>query len=467
MSINGFYLMPHPPIIIPEIGKGEEEKIHNTIISLNKIGEEIKAKAPDTIIVVTPHGTMFRDAIALAYEDKISGNLEKFRAPRISMNFQINRALTSKIYEKSVENDISVVMASDNLLNRYNAEVALDHGTIVPLYFINRYYKNYRLVHITYAPLNDLELYEFGMIINEVVEESEEKVVFVASGDLSHRLKNGGPYDYSPFGEKFDNEFIHQLKNGDTLSIFDMDNETVFKAGECGRKSVVIMLGALDNKKFNGELLSYEGPFGVGYGVIKFNIHGEGESKLLELKNIRKRNFDKKLNSIDPYVKLARQSLTEYLTTGEKLKKIPDYITEEMKNNKRGVFVSLKKHGELRGCIGTIFPVTNSIAEEIIRNAIEAGINDPRFNEVEKEELFDIDFSVDVLTEPEEASKKELDPKEYGVIVSCGRRKGLLLPDLEGVDSAEEQLSIALRKAGIGMNEDYDIQKFRVIRHKE
>lgn len=467
MSINGFYLMPHPPIIIPEIGKGEEEKIHNTIISLNKIGEEIKAKAPSTIIVVTPHGTMFRDAIALAYEDKISGNLEKFRAPRISMDFQINRALTSKIYEKAVENDISVVMASDNLLNRYNAEVALDHGTIVPLYFINKYYKNYKLVHITYAPLNDLELYEFGMIINEVVEESDEKVVFVASGDLSHRLKNGGPYDYSPFGEKFDREFIQQLQDGDTLSIFDMDNETVFKAGECGRKSVVIMLGALDNKKFNGELLSYEGPFGVGYGVIKFNIHGEGESKLLELKNIRKRNFDKKLNSIDPYVKLARQSLTEYLTTGEKLKKIPDYITEEIKNNKRGVFVSLKKHGELRGCIGTIFPVTNSIAEEIIRNAIEAGINDPRFNEVEKEELFDIDFSVDVLTEPEEASKKELDPKEYGVIVSCGRRKGLLLPDLEGVDSVEEQLSIALRKAGIGINEDYDIQKFRVIRHKE
>ena len=138
-----------------------------------------------------------------------------------------------------------------------------------------------------------------------------------------------------------------------------------------------------------------------------------------------------------------------------------------MKDKKRGVFVSLKKHGELRGCIGTIFPITINIAEEITRNAISAGTNDPRFYSVEEGELIDITFSVDVLTEPERASIEELDPKEYGIIVKTKGRTGLLLPDLEGVNTVEEQLAIALDKAGIDYDEEYEIQKFKVIRHKE
>jgi MEMO1 family protein len=138
-----------------------------------------------------------------------------------------------------------------------------------------------------------------------------------------------------------------------------------------------------------------------------------------------------------------------------------------MKDNKRGVFVSLKKSGELRGCIGTIFPSSDSIADEIIRNSVEAGINDPRFSEVENEELIDIDFSVDVLTEPERAALQDLDPKVYGVIVRSMGKSGLLLPDLEGVNTADEQISIALKKAGIQSYEKYTIERFKVIRHKE
>ncbi len=112
-------------------------------------------------------------------------------------------------------------------------------------------------------------------------------------------------------------------------------------------------------------------------------------------------------------------------------------------------------------------PTTDSIAEEIIRNSVDAAINDPRFNEVEKNELSDLDFSVDVLTEPEPAERKDLDPKIFGVIVTHRSRRGLLLPDLEGVDTVEEQLSIALRKAGIDPDEHYSIEKFKVVRHKE
>jgi len=137
-----------------------------------------------------------------------------------------------------------------------------------------------------------------------------------------------------------------------------------------------------------------------------------------------------------------------------------------MTSKKRGVFVSLKKFGALRGCIGTIFPVTDSIASEIMRNAVEAGEGDPRFSPVSEGEIEDIVFSVDVLTEPIEASIEELNPKKYGVVVRSGKKSGLLLPDLAGVNTIKEQISIVLNKAGISENENYSIEKFEVIRHK-
>ncbi|MDP4088755.1 MAG: AmmeMemoRadiSam system protein A [Bacillota bacterium] len=467
MTIQGFYLMPHPPIVIPEVGRGEEEKISATSDSMYKVGEEIARLAPDTIVIVSPHGTMFGDAIALAYEDPLRGSLKDFRAHQVSMEIATDKALTNKIFELASEEGIPVVMADNRLLSSYNITVKLDHGVMVPLYFINKYYSNYKLVHITYAPLGDIELYKFGEIISKAVKELGEKVVFIASGDLSHRLKDDGPYDYHPHGEKFDREFLQLLQQGDVLGVFNIDRETVCDAGECGRRSVLIMLGALEGFKFNGDLLSYEGTFGVGYGIVRFNILSEGGSKLAELEGLRREAHNKKHNQRDSYVRLARQSLTTYITTGRELEEVPEYVTAEMREKKRGVFVSLKKYGELRGCIGTFLPTTGSIAEEIMRNAIEAGLNDPRFGEVEEEELLDIDFSVDVLEEPVPAQRPELDPKRYGVIVSSGRKRGLLLPDLEGVDTVDEQLSIACQKAGIRAGEDYTIEKFEVVRHTE
>ncbi len=443
MSLTGRYLLPHPPIVIPEVGRGEEKKIPKTTKGFEIVGREIAQKAPETIIIITPHGAMFEDAVSIYFEDRISGDLSGFGVPSVCMDIPINKSLANKIFELANEENIYSVLSTKSFLKNFNASPNLDHGAMVPLYFINKFYKEYNLVHITYAALTDDELYRFGTVINAAVEELNIDAVFIASGDLSHRLKEEGPYGYNPSGEKFDNEFLDCLKKGDAKGVLKIDNKTIQNAGECGRRSVVILLGTLDGKKFSGDLLSYEGTFGVGYGVMIFNTVD------------------------DPFVKLARESLTTYLETGEMLKKIPEYVTKEMKDVQRGVFVSLKKHGDLRGCIGTIFPTTKSICEEIIRNAVEAGIYDPRINEVIKEELGEINFSVDVLTEPESCEKKDLDPKEYGVIVGSRGRKGLLLPDLEGVDTVFEQLSIALRKAGINPNENYTTQRFKVIRHKE
>ncbi len=139
---------------------------------------------------------------------------------------------------------------------------------------------------------------------------------------------------------------------------------------------------------------------------------------------------------------------------------------EKLCQQQAGVFVSLKKNGQLRGCIGTTESVYGDLAQEIARNAVSAGGSDPRFPPVEAAELDDIIYSVDVLGEAEPCSRGDLDPEKYGVIVSQGRRRGLLLPDLEGVDTVEEQIYIALNKAGINPSEDYQIERFKVTRYK-
>lgn len=464
-KIIAYYTMPHPPIIIPEVGRGEEKKIKNTYEACDSVGTEIAELKPDTIIVITPHGTMFSDAIALSFEPSISGSLKQFRAPEVSMNFQIDLDLTQKIIDKADKNDIPTAEVTRNFIKKYGREYELDHGTMVPLYFVQDKYSDFKLVHITYGGLSPMQLYRFGKVIKEAVEENNKNVVFIGSGDLSHRLKDEGPYDYSPFGEKFDAEIISLLTKGNVAGVFNMNCETIENAGECGLRSYYIMLGAMDGNEIKGELLSYEGTFGVGYAVMKFELESSDRDVLLEITMEKRKKYMERTSNEDVYVRLARESLTHYIIEGNFME-VPNYVTEEMINCKRGVFVSLKKFGALRGCIGTIFPVTESIAEEVMRNAIEAGEGDPRFSAVSEGELEDIVFSVDVLTEPIEASKEELDPKKYGVVVRSGRKSGLLLPDLEGVNTVEEQLSIVLNKASISPGEKYSIEKFEVIRHK-
>jgi len=163
-------------------------------------------------------------------------------------------------------------------------------------------------------------------------------------------------------------------------------------------------------------------------------------------------------------VRLAKKTVETYIKEGKVF--MPPKLTLRMKE-RAGVFVSIHKLGELRGCIGTIEPQRSNVAEEIILNAISSATRDPRFLPITPDELKDLDYSVDVLTKPEPIkSKDQLDPKRYGVIVEAGWRKGVLLPDLEGVDSVEEQIDICRQKAGIAPNEPIKLYRFEVRRYK-
>lgn len=167
-----------------------------------------------------------------------------------------------------------------------------------------------------------------------------------------------------------------------------------------------------------------------------------------------------------PIVELAKKSIETYIREG-KILQVPDSPTPEM-SGKAGVFVCIKKQGELRGCIGTFKPVCESVATETIMNAISAVTKDPRFPPVREDELDELSYSVDVLTCPEKVSGTgELDSKKYGIIVQSGQRRGLLLPDLEGVDTVEDQVRIAKMKAGILPGEDVEISRFEVMRYND
>jgi AmmeMemoRadiSam system protein A len=338
---------------------------------------------------------------------------------------------------------------------------------MVPLYFINQYLKEYKIVRIGLSGLSVTEHYKLGRCIKETADKLNERAVFVASGDLSHKLKEDGPYGFSKEGVEFDKQITEAMKEGDFLKFLTFSPDFCEAAAECGLRSFIIMAGALSGLSVKPEFLSYEGTFGVGYGVCSYKITGEDDSRHFDIifKEEQSKMVRERIKNEDAYVRLARLSLETYVKSG-KYAKLPDNLPEEMIKNRAGVFVSLKKYGQLRGCIGTISPVTGSVADEIVRNAVSAGLEDPRFPPVSEEELDDLVYSVDVLSEAEPIdSMDDLDVKRYGVIVSSGHKRGLLLPNLEGIDTVQKQVAIARRKAGILDNEEIKLERFEVIRH--
>jgi AmmeMemoRadiSam system protein A len=463
------YIMPHPPIVVPEVGKGEESAALKTCDAFRRAAAEIGREKPTTIIVTSPHGPMFQDFIHISVTESLKGDLSKFRASSVMLEYENNIGLVNSIVKKANAADIPCGGLDERTYKKYGLKRDLDHGAMVPLYFIDKEYKDFKLVHISIAGLPYRELYRFGMCIEEAVREadSSELIVFLASGDLSHRLLEEGSYGFHENGPSFDKLLVESVRENKPENLLTLEEDFCESAGECGLRSFIIMYGALDRAAIKSEVYSYEGPWGVGYSIARLEPTGEKTESLLEkLDKISAEKTGEIRKSEDPYVALARFTLETYIRTG-KSPQVPDGLPEELLKNRAGVFVSIKKEGRLRGCIGTISPVRGSIAEEIINNAVSSGVHDPRFDQVKENELPSLVYSVDVLKEAEPISSiEELDVVKYGVIVRHGKRSGLLLPNLEGVDTPKEQVSIALQKAGIRPDEPYKMERFEVVRHK-
>ena len=458
--IKAAFMVPHPPIIIPDIGKGEEKKIQKTINAYHAVAREIGSLKPDTIVLMSPHQILYSDYFHISPGKSASGDLSQFRAPHVQMEVQYDTEFVEQICKLADVADFPAGTEGER-------DKRLDHGTMVPLYFVNQYLKDYRLVRIGLSGLPLKMHYQLGQYIQEADKILDRTTVLIASGDLSHRLKEDGPYGYQKEGPEYDSRIMDVMGKAAFGELFAFPEDLCEKAGECGHRSFTIMAGALDKRKVEAQALSYEGVFGVGYGICSYTICGsDAERNFKEQFEEKERaKIAKQREQEDAYVQLARKTIENYVRTGEIIA-VPDGLPSEMYSQSAGVFVSVKENGSLRGCIGTIHAVRTCVAEEIIENAISAASRDPRFLPIRQEELDELMISVDVLGDTEAIdTPDQLDVKRYGVIVTNGYKRGLLLPNLDGVDTIEEQIAIAKRKAGISEKEDITLERFEVIRH--
>lgn len=271
MGIVMAALSPHPPIIIPKVGGERRKEAQKTIDSLKELSQEIKEKDPDLIITISPHGPVFRDAISVLDTLEPEEDFGEFSHPEVSFKEKNDLDFIEKLQENSTANNIDFITLSEARSSGYNSTSSkLDHGVMVPLFFIKKAGVRVPIVPINMSLFDYDKLYNFGQIIQKTVAELEYEAVVIASGDLSHRLKPGAPAGYNPRGEEFDKTLVNLLEEKDFEGVLNIDSSLIKKAGECGLRPIIIMLGSLQGMKVDSEVKSYEGPFGVGYAVAGF-----------------------------------------------------------------------------------------------------------------------------------------------------------------------------------------------------
>ena len=461
MPILGAVITPHPPVLLPEVGRGREQEIQVTSQAMCTAAEQVAKWKPDVLVVASPHTILYGDYFHIAPGSGATGDMSAFGAPQVRLEAEYDAPLREEIIRLAQAADLEAGTLGQR-------DPALDHGILIPLYFLRKAGITCPIVRMGLSGFSPQDHYRLGQCVAKAVERLGRRAVFVASGDLSHKLKADGPYGFAPEGPTFDKAVTQAMSSGDFMQFLTMDPSLCQRAAECGLRSFQMMAGALDSLAVNPQLLSYEGTFGVGYAVALFPVTGKDASRCYfnGCEAAQRTRLEERRSKEDPWVQLARLSLETYVRTGHRLDRLPADLPQELTRQAAGTFVSLHINGNLRGCIGTFSPTQPNVAWEIIQNAVSACSRDPRFSPVRISELDKLEYSVDVLSPPEPVdSPAQLDPRQYGVIVSYGHRRGLLLPALDGVDTVEQQLEIARQKGGIRAEDPYQIQRFRVVRH--
>src|SRR3989304_1699689 len=377
-----------------------------------------RVKFKDTFIIIGPNHTGAGKPLSIMTEGV-------WRTPL--GDTEIDSALAKKILESSK------YLQEDSLAHED------EHSIEVQLPFLQYFKSNIKIVPIILSYAGGEAYKAIGKEIARAIKESGKEVVIIASSDMTH-------YEPQEYAREQDTQAID--------AILALDEDLLLKRVKgldismCGYAPAVCLVSAAKELGTQGAKL------------IKYQTSGDttGDySSVVGYAGIV-------INGISPLAKLAKETIETYIMEGKVIK--PKELVPEMRE-KAGVFVTIHKHGDLRGCIGPFDPATANVAEEIVRNAVSSATDAPRFEPVAPNELKDLDYSVDVLSSPEAVeSKAQLDPKKYGVIVQAGWRRGLLLPDLEGVDTVEQQISISRQKAGIAPNEPIQLYRFEVKRYK-
>ena len=497
-GVTGGFVLPHPPVIIPGLDPAGHQA-DKTVQGLQQVARQIKQLNPDAIVFISPHAPMFSDYLFMYDNDLLTGCLSRFGSGVVpDLSYKQDQALLNQWIENLSQAGISGGYLSARQKKQFNVETEMDHGIYVPLFFLNEAGVTCPIAAVSSSMLERPDLFAAGKALASAAGQLEKRVVVIASGDQSHKVNAQSPYGSCPEGAIYDQTLCTAIRQSDMKTLLSMPADLCEKAAECGFRSLMMMLGALSSYSIMSDCISYEAPYGIGYCVASFlpadtadtnkadsadktsehmsqSLSGKkrqsSPEKLMQeiIEEQRNRNRIQQTEGSLP-VRIAAEALRRYFF--EKQTVSADHFIQyknEMPalfSQKAGVFVSLKKWGQLRGCIGTTRSTTACMAEEIIRNAYQAALDDPRFEPVTVDELDDLAISVDRLGPLEPITdQSQLDPKHYGVVVRQASNSGLLLPDLEGVDSVDEQIRIACGKAGIDPVSVYDLFRFEVIRY--
>lgn len=452
-------IAPHPPIFMPAVGGADAHVAQASLDALATARDALSAFDPDTVVLMSPHAPAAADTLLVDASAEFVGTLGQFgdsTSYRWVGDPQFANALLAELGSQGIE----AMARTDDARLRAGW---LDHATIVPLSFLDPG-RVHRLVILSLSFLPLATHRSLGRAVRETADRLGRRVAFVASGDCSHRLTPNAPAGYSARGAEFDAWLTDTVERGDLSDLVAVDEQLDEAAGECGLRSFIALGGFAGDDPVPTQVLAYEGPWGVGYLTALVGDAAVGLDGGRTWPGPQAGSKGGMAGSQESeIVALARRAIETYVRDGDIID--PEALVGTEYPAQAGAFVSLHRDGDLRGCIGTIAPTSASLAEEVVHNAIEAATRDPRFPSVHAIELSELDIKVDVLHAPESCTLEDLDPADYGVIVSSGNRRGLLLPDLEGVDDVATQVGIALRKGGIAAHERCAIERFKVDRY--
>lgn len=254
--------VPHAPILIPEVGQKNLDKLEDTIKAYQSLEHEIYAAKPDILLVISPHKHEVKSSFTINQQPQFKVDFKQFGDLVTKLEFKNEMGFGYQIKELC-EEYFPIVLT---------AEEKLDYGTGVPLYFLARNLPDIRIVSVSYSDLGPEEHLKFGEILKEQINQAGKRVAIVASGDLSHKLHKDSPAGYSPKGQEFDQKIMKLLQDKDVEGLVKLDPQLIEEAGECGYKSLLVLLGIIKNLDYEAQQLSYQSPFGIGYLVENFKL---------------------------------------------------------------------------------------------------------------------------------------------------------------------------------------------------
>lgn len=433
-------LLPHPPIVVPAVGGDRLDACRATVAACREFARRLVEADPDRLLLVSPHSPRRPDACGIWAGKRLRGDLGAFRAPGAAVDLPHDPELADELGRSARARGVRT----------WDIPPAqLDHGAVVPLWFLQDAGWSGRTTIVSLPYPGGADLRAFGAALGAALGRLGGSPALVASGDMSHRCLPGAPAGYHPRAAEFDREIVRRVDAGRLDQIDDVDPELRELAAEDVVDSSLVAAAALGFQPHGHEVLSYEHPFGVGYMVAVFHDGRAG-------------------GGLEALPAVAREAVAAALER-RAARTLPQ--PQGVLAQRAPVFVTLRRRsdGSLRGCIGSLEAMCEHLVAETANRARAAALEDKRFPPVRAEELADLRFEVSVLSAfMEVQTMEELEPRSYGVVVSDGvDRRGVLLPGIEGVDTAAEQVEIARRKAGIAAGALLRLQRFRVHKVEE